>query len=703
MGDRNTSIRTNSILPTFRGVYLERFLRLVESIDANDAKGQREAVSRELVWCNALTHDGHDRLKYRAILMVLRDVMGQGWRTQYRRHSIFLTRPDYTHGKHLGLDHALVKEQIRAALREERLAKIATTSTKRFIRGMESPSKGKLPILDLVTPGKELARDLRRLPKEPVPADLLKVIDPYLQLVRGNARDRASGQKLIDIWRYFRYLWAIPYQPTPGRNLFYLVRDAARPNHPVIGIAALGNCVVQMSERDQLIGWSVEAVEKNLERRHRVVTRDLPKESPVRKTTAVEYLETEREHRRRVQHYAATLWESIDSALSAELVLINLDGLATQKECKKPTEALVRRLLAAAGDSERERRGQLRDSHNKGESVKRTERESSVEEDTQSPLYVRKRAQALADILFARLVFQKEAFAEETAGALRRLLQSDDGRKALRIGLHSNKKAKIGSSMMDIIICGAIAPYSEMLGGKLVAMLMASPQVVREYREVYGDQPGQIASRLAGVPVVRPADLVFLTTTSLYHVGSSQYERLRIPGPRGREISFEHLGKTEGYGSTVLTTETTDFLRELTAKAEGMRRVNNIFGEGVSPKLRMTRDGLALIGIPQDLVLRHNCPRLIYGVRLAVNAYRYLRGEDSEPDYVLSPDRSEEGTAAVIRHWLTRWFAPRARREESLRKVEQFNREELRLSREVPGGAAEVGPNTEEQAHVRIG
>ena len=40
-----------------------------------------------------------------------------------------------------------------------------------------------------------------------------------------------------------------------------------------------------------------------------------------------------------------------------------------------------------------------------------------------------------------------------------------------------------------------------------------------------------------------------------------------------------------------------------------MRRVNNIFGEGVSPRLRMIREGLALIGIPQDLVLRHNCPR----------------------------------------------------------------------------------------------
>ena len=176
-----------------------------------------------------------------------------------------------------------------------------------------------------------------------------------------------------------------------------------------------------------------------------------------------------------------------------------------------------------------------------------------------------------------------------------------------------NKKTKIGSNMMDIIICGAIPPYAELLGGKLVAMLMASPQVVSEYQELYGKQRGEIASRLAGEPVVRPAHLVFLTTTSLYHVGSSQYERIRIPGPRKRQVAFELIGHTEGYGSVLLSTETTEALRSVAVETHGMRRVNNIFGEGVSPRLRMIREGLALIGIPQDLVLRHNCPRLIYG------------------------------------------------------------------------------------------
>ncbi len=147
---------------------------------------------------------------------------------------------------------------------------------------------------------------------------------------------------------------------TPGRNLFYLVRDAARPTHPVIGIAALGNCVVQLSERDQTIGWSVEAIEKALQRRHRIEVRDLPKESPVRKGSGIVFLETEREYARRVRTYSAKLAASLAQALNHELSLINIQGLATTKECRNPTDALVRRLLAAASQSERERQDDLR-------------------------------------------------------------------------------------------------------------------------------------------------------------------------------------------------------------------------------------------------------------------------------------------------------------------------------------------------------
>ena len=659
--DRNESLRTDSIRPTFRGGFLERFLHLVEDIDQLSAIRQRDAVLRELCWADTQASGGIDRLKYTATLAVLRDLLGQGWRVQFRQRSIFLSRPEYTHGHHEQLDPHIVKSLIRDAFSDERLAQIRLAPTVKFIHMMEQPKGLRRSVLDLVADGESLATSLATISSEPTPADLRRVVNPYLQLVETDERDQHTGLRLIDIWRYFRYSWVIPLQPTPGRNLFYLVRDAARPFHPVMGIAALGNSIVQLSGRDRAIGWSLESIEKELVRRQRSVTRQLPKSSPAATCVDVEYLETEEEHRHRISVYASRLVRSMLEAIEADLHIVNHRGLVTKREISNPTPEVIARLFDAAKVSERERQDDLRTAHQNGESIKRMEGKGTWREDTDSPLFRRKRAIAIAECLPARLQFQAEGVKDAPVLALQRLLATDEGKRAIRTALHANKKAKIGCSLMDLIVCGAIPPYNELLGGKLVAMLLASPQVIHDYQNRYGDQPSEIASRLAGRKVVRPADLVFLGTTSLYHVGSSQYERIHIPAPRGERMSYECLGHTEGYGSTVLSTETVERLREVTVLSKGMRRVNNVFGEGVSPRLRQTREGLSLLGIPQTHVLKHSCPRLIYGVQLASNAYSYLRGEEATPKYFFPPKHYLTGTRSIADAWLLRWFLPRCK------------------------------------------
>ena len=51
---------------------------------------------------------------------------------------------------------------------------------------------------------------------------------------------------------------------TPGRNVFYLVRDGALPTRPLIGIAALGNPVLGLSQRDDYLGWSATGLQQKL-------------------------------------------------------------------------------------------------------------------------------------------------------------------------------------------------------------------------------------------------------------------------------------------------------------------------------------------------------------------------------------------------------------------------------------------------------
>jgi len=74
----------------------------------------------------------------------------------------------------------------------------------------------------------------------------------------------------MDIWRYFRYTWLTPYNTVPGRNINFLIRNAAKPKHPVMGIATLASPMMNLSVRDNYIGWTIDAVENKLQRKKRV-------------------------------------------------------------------------------------------------------------------------------------------------------------------------------------------------------------------------------------------------------------------------------------------------------------------------------------------------------------------------------------------------------------------------------------------------
>ncbi len=228
------------------------------------------------------------------------------------------------------------------------------------------------------------------------------------------------------------------------------------------------------------------------------------------------------------------------------------------------------------------------------------------------------------------------------------------------------KKRHIGTRMMDVIICGAVAPYSHILGGKLTCMMLTSPQVRLDYKNRYADAVSAIASRMKGENVTRSAELVFLGTTSLYHVGSSQYNRVRVPGQLmggHGEVRYERLGATRGYGSVHFSQRTRTLLELITAEQNGgATLITRTFGEGVNPKLRLVREGLACIGLDTDHLLRHQCRRIIYGVPLAHNAREYLRGEVESPDYVFPIQDDEEAQRAtenIAEHWRRRWLARR--------------------------------------------
>jgi hypothetical protein len=166
---------------------------------------------------------------------------------------------------------------------------------------------------------------------------------------------------------------------------------------------------------------------------------------------------------------------------------------------------------------------------------------------------------------------------------------------------------------------------------------------------------------------------VLLGTTSLYGVGSSQYNRIKIPAGRlgGSDedtIRYDELGRSEAFGTSQYSEETVDALVDLVQQLDA-HRVNSIFGEGVSPKLRKVRQALDLLNLPSGLLLRHHRPRVVYAVSLVRNLRDYLIGLSRQPDYIV-PAASEAGaTSAIGAWWRERWLRNRITSDDVLNEV----------------------------------
>lgn len=163
---------------------------------------------------------------------------------------------------------AEVKQQLRKSLELHRDEQLREPRTQAFVGRMEAVRRyrgQRVSVRSLLVEPAQLAADLGPALATPAgPARdtrLAELIQPYLQLATDQV-DEHTGLRLLDIWRYCRHTWSLPYHSQPGRRMFYLVRDRARPHHPIIGIAALGSAVVQISLRDRAVGWDLRALRR---------------------------------------------------------------------------------------------------------------------------------------------------------------------------------------------------------------------------------------------------------------------------------------------------------------------------------------------------------------------------------------------------------------------------------------------------------
>lgn len=640
--------------PRLEGEFRVRFYNAASEItEKTPTLTIARIAEREIEWVEKdCQYNIEQRKKYRAVWFLFRDLIRASWKACYRNGVIYMSLPTLNGTDMHDTTSPEVKALLRSWMSESRHERLVGYTD--FINRMENPGTNKQSIAALIADGDELEKRIKRVHTGEIAIEA--AVQPYLQLVRENDRDVFTGLKTSEIWRYFRLTWSTPVETTPGRTMQYLIRDAAHPMHAVMGIASLENCAVQITCRDDYIGWNQKAFIE------RIVTVDNDRAKEEFKQLLV-YLE-----------------DGIDG--------IDYSELCTAMVVKNPTDTDIQLLLDEASNAEQNRQQLLRNEvEGDVDDIEKSEL-GSISIDAERALYRRKRAEQLARLLSAKKAIRDLINAENFNEIWIDFCKSETGNSAIRGALVAQKTKHIGSSMMELNVCGAIPPYNEILGGKLVALLATSPQVIHDYKERYADKASEIASRLKGMPVCRPADLVYVGTTSLYYVGSSQYNRLKMPGSifnTDFDIVWKKLGMTIGFGTMHISKATTMSLTEATS--DGFNRINHVFGEGASPKMRLLtmsiRELLESTNEDSKDFSKHAMSRIVYGACLAENTFDYLLGKESKPKYYTDMADYVSGTQKIIDFWRNRWLKSRLNYEPIYRRIRDFDKQGFLVSNQI--------------------
>jgi len=188
---------------------------------------------------------------------------------------------------------------------------------------------------------------------------------------------------------------------------------------------------------------------------------------------------------------------------------------------------------------------------------------------------------------------------------------------------------------------GALPPYNELLGGKMVALTLASNEVRDAYKKKYESRTTIIKCRQ-----LEPS-LLFITTTSAFGK-SSLYNRLKYKD----ELVAECLGYTQGSGSfhipEGLYKEILEFLVE---KGVDVARG---YGHGPSRKLKLLSVGLRYLGLTSFEF--HGIKREFYLFPLVKNLREVIHHQQ-KPAWFDHPFHELEN------YWRERWAMPRAARK----------------------------------------
>ncbi len=212
--------------------------------------------------------------------------------------------------------------------------------------------------------------------------------------------------------------------------------------------------------------------------------------------------------------------------------------------------------------------------------------------------------------------------------------------------------------VMDAFVLGAVPPYSSLICGKLIAMLVASNEVRHAFKRKYRGHRTLIRRKILD------GQLALITTTSALG-RSSIYNRLR----NGNNLLYHSVGYTKGSGDFHFANGLYDSIFKYMNRYYDPTAKQKNWGTGFRNRREVVRKCLSALGLSSDWIY-HGVQREVFLVPLANNVKEFLKGENKNLEWF---NCSAEALTELFKE---RWLLPRAKRDESYLT---FNPETWRL------------------------
>jgi hypothetical protein len=212
--------------------------------------------------------------------------------------------------------------------------------------------------------------------------------------------------------------------------------------------------------------------------------------------------------------------------------------------------------------------------------------------------------------------------------------------------------------VLDAFVLGSVPPYSSLLCGKLIALLVASDEVRETFRQKYCGRSSIITERRLD------GSLALITTTSALG-RSSLYNRVSFQN----RLLYQRVGFTRGTGDFHFNNGIYRHLWSHAMEHCQPSAKQEKWGKGFRNRRETVRKCLKNLGLPTGY-MTNQVQREIFVIPLASNSQKFLRGEDLNLDFF------EQQVDSLFQWFRERWLLPRAKRD---RRFVEFDPKTLAL------------------------